>query len=343
MLKLSSVRLEKTLRKLPTPLVTYKSSKARFNIYRAKDLYVSSWKNTSLRTMVVFCRMSYARYGNRPLFDVYDGKAAIYLVKIIYGGNKSKHAEEWLSIRMVPGNKKPIGVGEPELFQSEGKPVLYWLKRKFGVKNFWTNFISSSRMCGVHPYSINSQGAISFLRKENHRFTSVAFALIHEQFFKDYPLARFPYRYITAIIRSDFYKKALGYRSRKRMLYPVHTLAHTVLDVDRRSLHVNRSIYSYDFPLYWFDNKKLLGLVNHLREKQNKDPLNNLDASMFTNLSKKTKNVVSVAGIDIEPQKMRSLIDKSVPDAPELRITKAEAWYRSMARILRAAKVTPMS
>jgi hypothetical protein len=36
---------------------------------------------------------------------------------------------------------------------------------------------------------------------------------------------------------------------------------------------------------------------------------------------------------------MRSLIDKFVPDVPELKITEATVWYKSMDRLINAGKL----
>lgn len=331
--------LGKMLAELPPPHATYHAPHAVFEIYRAKDLHRSKWNGPALRELVALCRLSYSRYGKRPLFDAYDGKAAIYLVRAIYSATAGDHHEEWLSVRMVPGDKKPIGVAEPEIHMSNGKRVDYWMKKKIGAEHFWEQVASSSRMCGIHPYLLRKNGTGSFLEDDSHKFTPVCFALIHKQFVIDYPLSRFPYRYITATVRTDFYETKLAYRAGKRMVRPTHVAAHTFLGVERNSIHVDRDVYSYPFPLYWFDRTKLLKLVNGLREKEHKKPFEKLTSAMFANLTKKAKKPIPIAGVNIEPAKMRALIDRFVPDAPELKITNAKQWYRGMDSVLRAAKV----
>jgi hypothetical protein len=283
--------------------------------------------------------MSYSRYGNRPLFDIYDGKAAIYIVRAISEKSKLGRIEEWLSVRMVPGDKRPLGVAEPEICESGGKRVDALMKKKVGADHFWNHVASSSRMCGIHPYTVSKSGQVQFLLDEVHASTSICFALMHKQFGVDYPPSRFPYRYITAMIRNDFYKKGLSYHAHGRTVRPVFTPAYRFLGLRQHDIDVRRTAYSYEFPLYWFDIKKLLDLVNDLRKKAHKEPFERLTPKMFLNLPKKINQSVPIAGMRMRPQEMRNFIDQSVPDAPELKITKAESWYRGMNAVLKAANV----
>ncbi len=110
---------------LPAPTAQYAAPGVEFDVYRAKGLHRNRWNSRALKEIVLACRNSYARYGDRPLLDEYDKKAAIYLVRARYPvANLQSPAgslQEWLSIRMVPGDGKPTGVHEPEIFEWEGK------------------------------------------------------------------------------------------------------------------------------------------------------------------------------------------------------------------------------
>jgi hypothetical protein len=335
----------KTLPPPCPPVAIYKSPRAYFAIYRAKDLYRSTWNHPALARLVSMSRKSYERYGKRPRFDKYDSKAAIYLAQAVYSGrgdrgNQEGHIEEWLSIRMVPGDHRPLGVGEPEIYRYAGKPVVYWMKKKIGANRFWNHIVSSSRMCGIHPYAVRRNNhKIIFLKDARHRFTSVCFALIHKQFLLDYPIEKFPYTYITAIIRPDAYKKMLGFPSRGKLLFPGHRPASFFLHAPRRAVLVNRDVYTYQFPRYWLDMKKMISVVNTLRRQAGLKPLLTLDGENLSRLMRKTKRPVILAGVTLTSVEWRELIDRAVPDVPELHLTGAKSWYRGIDAILRAAKI----
>lgn len=332
---------ENALKKLPAPTAAYAGAGARFELYRAKDLH-GHWNGTALKRITMASRKAYARYGKRPLLDAYDKKAAIYLVRAVYRANvQGAVSEEWLSVRMVPGDRSPQGVSEPEIYELAGKSVDHWMKKKINVRDFWGHVASSSRMCGIHPYLRKKNGAVAPLADPRHRYTAICFALIHKQFVIDHPLSRFPYAYITAMIRPDFYKERLAYRANGRTVRPVHGTAHAFLGVPRADIRVRRATYSYAFPLYWLHNQKLLRLVNTLRAKVRKTPLQKLEPKMLAGLAATGRRPLTIAGLRIEPAKMRRLVDRFVPDVPELKITEAARWYRGMDAVLRAAHVVP--
>jgi len=342
---------------LPPPAARYAAPGVEFDVYRAKDLHAKKWNSPALKNILLLCRKSYRRYGNRPLLDEFDKKAAVYLVRARYSKRgipcRMSHVacriEEWLSIRMVPGDGRPTGVHEPEIFERGGKPVDYWMKKKIGARGFWRTVAGSQRMCGIHPYKMSSQppavghrqlaaGGRSLAGAQHHRWTPVCFALMHRQFVHDYPLDKFPYRYITALIRPDYYRKGLGYAVRGREVRPVFTSADSFLGIRRGGIRVKRGVFSYQFPLYWFDARKLLQLVNRLRRKEQKPQLKALAPEMFYGITKQPHRPADIAGLRIEPARMKRLMDR-LPDAPGLKITEAGKWYRSMEAILRAARV----
>lgn len=332
------VELKKALRKLPAPVARFTTKTANLEVYRAKDLHTRAWNSPALKKVMVFARSSYSRYGKRPLFDAYDAKAAIYAVRAIYSnkGNKGR-VEEWLSVRMVPGDGLPWGVGEPEIFTARNKPVDTQMKEKLGGSGFWKKVASSSRMCGIHPYAVDDSGEVRFLQETRHKETPLSFALIHKQFISDYPIARFPYKYITAVIRKDFYVNRLKYSTLGKKYYPLFTPAYSFLKLQPNEVRVERKKYSYDFPTYWFDNKKLLNLLNRLRKLNKLSLLRVLIPAMIPKLSGSNKQI-EVAGVRLKLHDFHALLDRYVPDGPELKITKAAPWYRSMSAILNIAK-----
>ncbi len=239
------------------------------------------------------------------------------------------------------------------------------MKKKIGARDFWRHVAGSQRMCGIHPYCGEGRrekgegkakngnsllpsrfSHLIFLKDPGHRYTAVCFALMHAQFARDYPLKRFPYRYITALIRPDYYKKGLAYAARARgknartlrLVRPVFTPARSFLGLRRGEVRVKRDVFSYQFPLYWFDAKRLLQMVNGLRRKARKPAFSKLEPRMFYNINKAPDRPAAIAGLQIAPAKMRHLMDK-LPDAPGLKITPAAKWYRGMDAVLEAAGV----
>ena len=81
--------------------------------------------------------------------------------------------------------------------------------------------------------------------------------------------------------------------------------------------------------------------VNRLRKKNGKPPVKTLEAKMFGNLASRIETPISIAGVQMIPSNARKLIDRFVPDAPELKITKAADWYAGIKKLLIAAKVEP--
>jgi hypothetical protein len=330
--------MKKLIAELPLPVGRYVSPTVCVDVYRAKDLLTRRWNDKTLKKIVLMARNSYSRYGDRPLLDSYDPKSAIYLARATYrskGVNGDIH--EWLSIRMVPGNGMPQGVGEPEIYERKGKPMDYWIRRKLKSGGAWKHIASSSRMCGLSLYAIKRNGDITDLEGVSHKYTSVCFAIIHKQFLVDYPLEQFSYRYITAIIRPDFYKKGLGYHSRKQIFYPFFTPAFSFLGFPRGEVRVKRAIYSYKFPSYWLDAKKLLRLINRMRAENNMRPIAAISPGTLDPLAGGGHKKVLVAGMVVDSLMMRKAIDRSIPDVPELKITPAAVWYKSMDRIIAAA------
>jgi hypothetical protein len=325
---------------LPLPLVVYEGSDVHFEVYRAKDLHRRRWNNTALKHLVLAARSSYSRYGNRPLLDAYDAKAAIYLVRARYHlkGN-AKEACEWLSVRMVPGDGKPVGVGEPEVFRGKGKTMDQWMRRKIPHRDLWKYVASSSRMCGTPVYTVTKDKKIILLKEASHRYTAMCFALVHRQFASDYPMEKFPYQYITAIIRADFYRKGLAHIANGRRFYPAFVPAHTFLGMKRHTIRTKRDIYSYAFPSYWLDTKKLLRLVNDLRKENGKRPVKELPANVLLPLARPNRAIVRIAEVRIAAKRIKAMLDKFVPDVPELKITQASVWYKSMDRIIKAGRL----
>ena len=340
----TKTEIRKNLSHLPEPDAKYQCSDTAFEVYRAKNLKSKKWNSTALKNIVQLSRASYLRYGGRELFDRFDDKACIYLVRAMYKFRANgEHTEEWLSIRMVPGDGLPKGFAEPEIYRLNGSSVDHVMQEKIGKKDFWKKIASSSRMCGIKPYIIDSNGKITFVDAEQLRYTPLSFAIIHKQFIKDYPLSKYPYRYITAIIRPDFLEKGLKYSSKNRDYWPTFTAAHDFLNVKKDKIRVDRNVYSFHYPDYWFDHRRLLAVVNKLRALKKKAPIKSIQPNLFSDIPKRNQNGdITVSGVSMRVKELNNILNLYDLDMPELKITRAPEWYKGMDTILKAANISEL-
>jgi len=320
---------------LPLPQKTYKLGDGTvFDIFRAKNLFSPDWNHPHLEALVLFARSSFGRYGARPLLDNFDAKAAIYIIRASYPDSASHgRTEEWLSIRMVPGDGVPIGGGELELYSYKDRDLESELRDRFFPKDseFWRFVASSSRMCGIHPYSAQSTSSskTGTDSQTKHRFTALCFAMIHLEFLADYPLLQFPYRFITAIIRSDFAGKILAVRTDKISLGPCFTPAHELLKIPEKNIHLKRDLYAYAFPLYWLDPQELELVFKEL-----------VTAGKFKSLPpKETWGKIlmtqgEISGAKITGEALRQMVDSRVQEIPKLKITESAKWYAALRDML---------
>lgn len=353
---LSVTQVRSLARMLPGPLAVYTSKEARFEVYKAKDILNPFWRDPTVKTLLLGARSSYSRYGNRFPLDDYDKKAAIYLVRASYTHATEPSittVEEWLSVRMAPGNGDPRGGGELEMYFHQGKPMDFWLQQRFFPKEgvgFWNYVVSSSRMCGIHPHVVSQPSRGRELVIElgpKHRYTAACFAIIHAQFLVDYPMSEFPYQYITAIIREDLKQKALRISKREENFWPTFTPAYEILGLkDRSEVKLNRSEYAYEYPSYWLDISQLLDLLRLLLS-EGRLKKTSLKRYLRFSLEKREAMVNlgalltahgPIAGSEITGAELRELVDEEVEDVPELKITKTEDWNRGILRLLDAAE-----
>ncbi len=330
--------------KLPAPDSSYSGKSATFEVYRAKDMYDKKWRHPSFLKLVSVARTSYHRYGKRSLFDAYDEKAAIYLVRVSYDkksvdGVGVVRVHEWLSVRMVPGDGEFEGVGELELYRFNDARVTDLLKEK--VKhpggNFWQYIVSDSRLCGIHPYTVVKKNKVSPV-SEKHIYSAECMALMQVQFILDYPPENLHFKYVTAIVRPEIKNKVITLRKDGAIVGPNFISAHTTLGLSGEArVAVDRTTYTYQFPLYWLDMQKLKTLIKTLLS-EGKITQKTLDHyldgySLDTGdgeirLAKMLTVKGKLIAATINGTELRNLIDVHVPDAPELQITPINLWRK---------------
>jgi len=338
--------VQKILTRLPRPTSTYKGSGVFFRLYRAKDALQAKWNHPELKKLVLQSRQAYNRYGHRALLDQYDAKAAIYLCRATYKNN-----EEWLSIRMAPGNGVPVGGGELEIYrQIKGKSLDQIAKKKLfkGRKDFWSRIVSSSRMCGIHPYNVRTGQPIE---NPKHYFTGQCFALIHQQYIDDYPNS---YDYVTAMIRNDFLKKGLAIENQGRKLTPLFTPAGKSLGIQPHRALLDRTVYAYAFPTYWFDHAKLSSFLvkmqkigtlpnatfdHYLKTPLPIEVLTAQRSPLLAGLGDLFTQKNTIKHSPISATHLRRLLDTHVPEGPELKLTPAKTWNQRITQLISHANI----
>ena len=353
--------------KIGGPISSWKGGGTVFKIYRGKNLYESQWRNKAIKDLIYSARqMSNLPYG-RPLMDKYDAKSALYIGSATYPlliGSEYFFVEEWLSVRLVPGNGDPRGTGELEIYTCQGESVENIVKDRFfqGNDDFLNFIVASNRMCGCRPYLKNrlDEGRITadFLPvKIKH--TAILYALINKHFVEDY-LVHFNSKYITGVIIDQLVDRSLTINIGLNRYGVNFTYAHEVLGVAPDEIRLDRSInghYTYRYPAYFLNIRQLVGWLDDLVKKGilttdsidhylktklhiseiNKQPYLHLDC--FKNLHRLFLAEGKIFGSELTGAELRSLADAEVEDGPKLRITTISDLTSSIAIFLNAAGI----
>lgn len=341
-------------RQLPEPLAIYSNTLVTFHVWRAKDQDSINWNNSRLREIVRQCRTSYYHWGKRKLFDKFDFKAAIYLVRALYQ-HDGKAVHEWLSVRFVPGGGNPLGNGEVELyhFQKQRLDIIICERYFNGSQDFWKYIVSGSRLCGIRPEYVKPDGPETFpTLPRKLSFSGYCFALAHHIFLSE-PGAK-QYRFITGIMHQRLSLTALQISETCPPLTPPLIEAHQTLGVKPESIYLDRKHYAYAFPTYWLDHGQLadfldkLRSVNLLTEKTYFHYLGTGD--LLADLFKKRSAVLSRLGSltnahgkliasSLTGPVLRRLLDTFVSDGPHLLMVPSETWREWLLNFFRATDI----
>jgi len=331
------------------PNAQYKCGDAIISLYRAKNIYSKRWNDPGLRKVTLICRETFLRYGNRALTDRYDSKAGVYLARASYAipGNDGKIqiVNEWLSSRLVPGDRKPLGCGELELYKYGGKRLDKILEESVFKEepNFWKNIVSGSRICGIGPYSTTALPL-------NNRYSAACFALIYHHFSWECDAKHI---ILSGIIQNSFIESRLSVTDETgRKFVPFLTPAYEYMGLEKENIKSERDIYSYKFPSYWLNMAQLLRLIERLIQE---GELTERTIKFYLKTELSFKNIVSnkefqrlgellsvrgnIKWSNMTGSQLRKLIDANVEDLPELKITDMKAWNKSIRYIISALQI----
>jgi len=349
------------------PLSSRKSLGTVFKIYRAKNLYELEWLDGALKDLVFLARrMSNLPY-SRPIKDEYDSKSAIYIGSATYPllvGDEHFFIEEWLSVRLVPGNGNPRGTGELEIYTCRGENVENIVRKRFfqNNDNFLNYVFASNRMCGCKPYFKNKadeRRLTGDFLSNKIKHTAILYALINKHFVQDY-LSSLNSRYITGVIIDQLVDRALTTEIGSDRYGTHFTYAHELLGVPASEVKLNRHInnnYAYRYPTYFLDVRQLLAWLGDLVKKGmlTQDSVrhylktdvtfgemnvqSHLHLYHLRNLYKIFLEEGKIFGSNLTGAELRSLADTEIEDGPKLRITPINDLANSIEVFLNAAEI----
>lgn len=321
-----------------------------FEVYCAKQLHTLQWTSSTLQKLVMQARLSYLRYGPVPLYDAYDHKAAIYLVRA--SDLKDPANEEWISLRFVPSDNRPLYTEDTLSILCEGTQLASWLKNTQSAMcgNNLENIVTLSRLSGIH----NKKEKITFESK--FTYTGICFALMIMAFIKQCRTSLLPYNFFTAILRDELVDKALTITldGGKKQL-PYFPYAYEMLGLEsKHALRLDRSFHdfqAYRYPSYFLNmrdiHKTLIKLFKDGFLTQaafapilptQSDPDCWMDYSVFSHMAPRLGELLCMTRIEgskITGDELREILDTSVDDGVYLRMMERHTLLRSIKEYLR--------
>ncbi|MEK7560439.1 MAG: hypothetical protein AAB539_00590 [Patescibacteria group bacterium] len=357
-------------RRLPHPAETYRLDDVCFDLYPVKDGDDRQWKYGVLYRLLLEARMSYARYGNVPLFDEYDYKSWIYLIRVRYTmhfprRSGAKRVEEWFSARFVPAvPQPPLTPDFAECTYRNGSLVCRVAEKLLnGRAAKIEKIVTVSKICGIHPYMADGDGAGLTALSRHHRYSAACFALINRHFFCDAAASAF--RFLSGLFRQELIEKSLTMRSlTDGQRLPRFTPAYLLLDCPERDIVVNRPVSAYEFPAYFLDVKQLLQLLRRLIAKKiityatldgaipvacDRDFVLLLEdignaIPRLRHLGKLLARRGKLPHTRCTGEMLRLFIDVCVADGPQLQIMNVASWKNSIERFfVSPGRITQMT
>lgn len=361
--------LRRLYKLLPQPHARHKSGNLVLEIYQVKKMFETQWPEPALKRIMVSARKASNLPYGRPIFDKYDKKSTIYLARALYPLDsldaKSPVIDEWLSVRLVPGNGVPKGTGELEMFTFQNQKIEDVIQKKLcrGNNDYLSFFAASNRMCAHRPYFYNQKDqelmGIEMLPKKN-RYSFLLYGLINFYFLRDY-LKDGGYRFLTGVIIDELVEKALTTIHKGQRLGTLFTNAYEILGVQPDDIKLNRSArgaYTYHYPTYFLNVRSLIQWLQKLlhqkiiskktirhyigKEIQLEQILQSekIPFEKLKTIKRLFMEKGVIAGSKLTGKELRILADIEVGDGPKLRITELTTLEHSVRELLRAFEVS---
>jgi hypothetical protein len=328
-----------------------------FDVYCAKPLHVLFWISEVLYRLVLAARTSYYCYGYYPPLDRYDQKAAIYVVRIRYPFichrcqcKEPHNVEEIMSLRFIPGDGMPYGCPDfTEMEYGRGGDIGDLVRARLcsNDANYLRRVVTMSRLCGVLPYAATSHDQERSHMPERHYFTSLAFALMHHVFFRQYPDQ---FHVLTGVLRHELVNRVLSkYIKSEQRTVPDFCEASVLLGkAIGRKIRVNRRGVAYACPSFFL---KIPELINCLERLLDNGMISEETLSFYTGASlqdlrgdrvladgklRDLGRLLTTQGplrhAAITGAKLRQIVRREVPDGPVLYLMLVQDWVESIRR-----------
>src|SRR3989344_1953175 len=344
---------------LPEPVSVFAVDLAMFEIFEAKKMWEEGWLSDALHRLVLVARRSYRKYGDVPITDAYDDKAAVFLCRATYpfvfpGLAKPIPVAEWLSVRFIPSDGEPVSTEDLDQYRYQNKSVGEWLLEK-GEK--WA--ITISRLCGIPRYPLEPDENEAVVLPTTLAYSALAFILVNQAFFSCYPNLR--HGFITAVFREELARKFLNITREEKQWSFGFPNSSEFLGCTPDEVGLRRELLAYRFPGYFLDIIKTFTLLKQLVEEKLLSAeslavyLKRWNPGMETNEWSYAESLEQseglgdlltlegpIAGSAFSGEELRLRVDAAVPDGPQLRIMPIEAWRNQIENFLAEAGIAPL-
>lgn len=325
-------------------------------VYCAKFSNTKNWNSTDLAQAVSCARRSYQRYGDVPLFDAYDDRAAVYITVARYPravAGLDVVFEEATSVRFVPGCGKEPVLEDFELFEIAGVSLTDYLKTTpYQNRAILDHLVSISRFCATEPVPSHDPRHerlhISLVPPPKRRSTALAFILMNQCFFER---EGHRFEYLSGVMRREL-MVSLARGSRVENLWPrSFPLANDFLDCAPCDIVLSRAEHVvYDFPGYFLHAGQLHGLIAELLETDRISEATLREilrysgsfdirtdfARLVPRLGTLLQFVGDLPSATISGDYLRELLGQRVADCPRLYLGYTVHWQSLLNRSLKA-------
>jgi hypothetical protein len=247
----------------------YTSSTLQISVEEISPLNKPEFISHKHQQILKKARTSFSIHGKVPLIDIYDHKAAIFLINISY--NLKYHGQtiptkEALSLRFIPYRGNPIGDENTELYLPDSikteefndlnqlliNPNVQFEKK---IETLATNRLYTiSRICAIRPQpliNINAKtfnAALKTIRPNNrNKYTSLAYVIGCAAFIKSLKAIGITNSIFATQLHDSLYDQIDCFRK----THPLNLIpAAEFLNTTKENIRINRSRYNYYPYLY---------------------------------------------------------------------------------------------
>jgi hypothetical protein len=206
---INEVAIKKIISQLPPADKVYTWQGVTWEIYLAKNFFVSEWENEATHAMVLECRKSFKRYGEIRLIDDFDNKSLVLLTRVCFERNGVSQ-EEFFSLRLIPAQGEPFLTEDLKITFFDGRSLHEIIKEKlfFNQSKIEENLFTISRFCG---FSLGDRIDVNNTCSQKLKFTTISFVLMWRLALENLSHLK-KNIYFTAMFNQDMFNKLSKYK-----------------------------------------------------------------------------------------------------------------------------------